>query len=202
MRAARIALLLALAACGGGEEASAPAAAPLRTGPVRRLLLARPFALAEPYPHVWRREQPAVSEGWLLVLEVDPSMTVPRQRAMPVILVDDQTAECVNFGQPSGNVVAIVPGPVSESGMSAWFGPPDLPESVDSSWIARAKAGVRAEERASFTAEEIAAARGRGGMALEAAGRVELERAAAGLILEFSPEERELAQSLLVPLIK
>jgi len=203
-----------LVACSRSDStaAVAPAAqAPaLRQGSVRKILFARPFTVAEPYAHVWRREQPSVSAGWLLVIEVDPSMTEPHQRAMPVLLVGDQTVECVNFGQPLGNVVAILPAAVDESGVPehdwaenpTWFGPPDLPERVDASWIARAREGVRAEERITFTSAEIASARERGGAVLHVADRVGLERAAAGLILEYSPRERALAESLLVPLIK
>jgi hypothetical protein len=203
-----------LAACSRAESTETAAttvqAPVLRQGPVRKLLLARPFTVAEPYAHIWRREQPPVSAGWILVIEVDPSMTEPHQRAMPVLLVGDQTVECVNFGQPLGNVVALLPAAVDGSGIPqldwaenpTWFGPPDLPESVDSSWIARARAGVRAEQRTTFAAAEIAEARERGGAVLAVADRVELERAAARLILEYSPRERELAESLLVPLIK
>jgi hypothetical protein len=117
-------------------------------------------------------------------------MTEPHQRAMPVLLVGGETAECVNFGQPSGNVVAIVPGSVGESAMTVWFGPPDLPENVDASWIATARAHARAEDLVTFTAGEIAAARRRGGAPLEAADRIALDHEAARLILEHSPEER------------
>jgi len=196
-------LLLALAGCGRSE---APAPAPssatqtvLRTGAVRKLVLARRFTVAEPYVHAWRLEKPRVTGGWLFVIEVDPSMTEPHQRAMPVLCAGDQTAECVNFGQPSGNVVAIVPDPLDEASLSVWFGPPALPESVDAAWIALARAKVRKEDIATFTTAEIAAAGERGGTALAAADRAELDRAAAHLILEFAPEERELAESLLEP---
>ena len=202
-RLIHLALLLALPACGGAAtEETSSVVATIRTGAVRKLISARPFTVAQPYVHRWRHEQPSVSAGWILVLEVDPSMTEPHQRAIPVLLVGDQTVECVNSGQPSGNVVAIVPAPVDESRFETWFGPPDLPERVDAGWIAAARAGVPAEQRTTFSAAEIASARGRGGAALQVADRVELEHEAARLILEHSPEERELAESLLVPLIK
>jgi hypothetical protein len=177
---------------------------------VRALLLARPFTLTEPYVHHWRHEQPTVHAGWLLVLEVDPSIVEPHQAAMPVLLLGDQTVECVNFGQGSGRVIAIVPATADERGQplldleasAAWFGPPELPERVDAAWIAAARDRARPEEVATFTGAEIAAARKRGGDTLQAANRVELDRQAARLILEYSPQERELAEGLLVPVMK
>lgn len=207
MKTARIALLLALAGCGRTEapatvSSNATAQTVMRTGAVRKLLFARAFTVAQPYTHAWRREQPEVSSGWILVLEVDPSMTEPHQSAMPVLCVGGETAEPVNSGQPSGNVVAIVPGAIEESSLKVWFGPPDLPEQVDGAWITLARAKVRPEDLTTFTASEVAAARALGGAALQARDRVELDRSSAQLILRFSPEERALAESLLVPVLK
>jgi hypothetical protein len=200
----RITVLLAsaaLAACG--SSAAPELSAIVRTGSVRGLLSARPFTVAQPYAHAWRREKPAVSGGWLLVLDVDPAMTEPHQAAMPVLLVGNETAECVNSGQPSGHVVVVVPTPELDLARApAWFGPPELPERVDSSWIATARAHAPAQDLVTFTAAEIAAARRRGGAPLQAASRIDLDREAARLILEHSPEERELAEGLLVPVTK
>ncbi len=218
MKTARIVLLLALAGCGRTEApspappndaANAPSnatanatASVVRTGAVRKLLLARPFTVAQPYQHAWRREKPLVSSGWILVVEVDPAMSQPHQHAMPVLLVGEQTAEPVNSGQPSGNVVAVVPGAIDASNLTVWYGPPDLPESVDGPWIALARAKAPAEDVTTFTASEVAAARALGGATLPAQDRVELDRSVAQLILRFSPEERALAQSMLVPVLK
>lgn len=187
-----------------------PAAAPARTSPVRSLVLARPFTLAQPYVHFWRLEQPSVRAGWLLVLEVDPRYVEPHQVAMPILLLGGQTVECVNFGFDSGRVVAIVPAPADErgepvldlAGSPAWFGAPELPERVDAAWIAAERARARPEDVATFTAEEIATARARGGATIRGADRVDLDRKAALLILEHSPQEHELADGLLVPVTK
>ena len=206
MKTLHVALVLTLAGCSRTEStAPAPpdaATTVVRAGAVRKLLLARPFTVAQPYEHAWRREKPQVSSGWVLVVEVDPAMSEPHQHAMPVLCVGEQTAEPVNFGQPSGNVVAIVPGAIDESNLSVWFGPPDLPEQVDAAWITLARARVRTEDVATFTPSEVAAARARGGATLQARDRVEVDRAVAQLILTFSPEERALAESLLVPVLK
>lgn len=209
MRTRRLAVLLALASVAGCGR-STDAAVPSRAGPVRSLVAAKPFAVAAPYAHRWRREQPEVRAGWLLVLEVDPLYVEPHQTAMPVLLLGDQTVECVNFGLESGRVIAIVPAAADPAGMPAldlvanpaWFGPPELPERVDAGWIAAARAKARPEEIASFTASEVAQARKRGGALLQAADRVEIDRLAARWILEHAPAERELAEGLLVPVTK
>lgn len=192
------------------QKTRSPAVAPVRTGPVRSLVLARPFTLEKPYEHGWRLEKPSVSAGWLLVLEVDPSYVEPRQIPMPVLLFGDQTVECVNFGQDSGRVIAIVPAPADGRGQPvldlatspAWFGPPGLPEQVDAGWIAIERVRAHAGDVVTFTAAEIASARERGGSPLRLADRVALEHDAALLILEHSPKEHEIAEGLLVPVTK
>jgi hypothetical protein len=203
-----IAIPLAISGCGRSESLAPPTSnatqtpPPTRTGAVRKLLYAQPFTVATPYAHMWRREKPQVSSGWILVIEVDPAMTEPHQSAMPVLLAGEQTAEPVNFGQPSGNVVAVVPGAIDESNLSVWFGPPDLPETVDGPWITLARAKAPPENVTTFTTAEVAAARALGGPSLSAADRVAIDRSIAQLILRFSPEERQLAESLLVPVLK
>jgi hypothetical protein len=187
-----------------------PATAPARTGPVRGLVLARPFVLEEPYVHAWRREGPSVRTGWLVVLEVDPSFVRPTQLAMPVLMVGDQTVECVNFGAESGRVIGVVPAPTDERGRPVldlaaspvWFAAPELPERVDARWIAVQRAAARAEDLVTFTAGEIAAAEQRAGTLLAVASRIELDREAALLILRHAPAEHQTAEALLVPVTK
>ena len=177
-----------------------PAAAPVRAGAIRGLVVARPFVLAESYAHEWRLEKPVVNAGWLLVLAVDPTYVAPRQAAMPVLMAGEQTLECVNFGQDEGNVVAILPGAELDLASTAfWFGAPELPERVDDAWIAIERASLRPGDAVTFTAAEIGRARG---APLEVPDRVELDRQAALLILEHSPLEREIAEQLLVPVSK
>ena len=180
-----------------------PAAAPVRAGAIRGLVVARPFVLSESYAHEWRLEEPVVNAGWLLVLAVDPTYVAPRQAAMPVLMAGEQTLECLNFGQDEGKVVVILPGPEIDLGSTPfWFGSPELPERVDAAWIAGERSRAHPADLVSFTAGEIAAARARGGAPLELADRVALHREAGMLILEHSPREREIAETLLVPVTK
>ena len=185
---------------------------PLPDGPrsVARLLLARPFTLQRGYEHEWRSERPAVTAGWLVVLEADPELLIPRDEREPVLYVGDQTAERVNVGQDSGRLVAVVPAPLGPDGNPApalegapiWFGTPELPERVDASRIAAER---RLAERAGIAprpSAEVAAALQAGGPVLAVHDRGVLRRHAAALVQQYSPSERDLVSGILAPLVE
>lgn len=172
------------------------------------VLYARPFRLAEGYTHWFRRERPTAAAGYLIVLDVDPDLVVPRQLYEPVLYVGEETAERVNHGHPSGRAVVIVPCALGPDGEPAvrledcpiWFGSPALPEEVGAAEVrgelAKAwGAGVRP-----FAAARIGAALEAGGALLLLPDKTALERVAAELVLRYAPGEEELARSLLVPL--
>lgn len=192
----------AAARADGAQEPEAPIKA--------ELLYARPFVLAETYRHAWRAERPVVHGGFLLVLQADPSLLRPRQTAEPVLYVGEQTAERVNVGHRSGRLVVVVPAPLDERRQPVldwerapiWFGSPALPEQIDAADIReelrRAQAaGVRPPGR-----RAVEQARSRGGEAWIVADPDELQRLAAHLVLEWAPEERELAEGILVPRVR
>src|SRR5258707_13144593 len=83
--------LIALTAWLSVSQASSASAAENR-GPVRDLVFAQAFKLDKSYPHTWRKEQPQVSSGYVLVLAVDPEFVRPKQVAEPVLYVGNQTA--------------------------------------------------------------------------------------------------------------
>ena len=89
---------------------------------IDEVVYARSFELDQGYKFEWRKEQPLVKKGVILVLKVDPDLVYPRQIAEPVLYVGDQTAERVNIGYKSGHVVAIVPGEVDLNKAMIWFG--------------------------------------------------------------------------------
>jgi len=171
------------------------------------VLEVRSFVLDEPFTHGWRQEQPQVSSGVLLVLKTDPELVRARQSAEPVLYVGDQTAERCNHGGGGGNLVALVPAPLDESGQIAfdlattpiWFGTPDLPERIDARTI-------RTERR-------LAATKGLGAKRLAAramsfrpsndtvyAGdRDELDLTIADLIEFYSPTEVDRVELLRLP---
>jgi hypothetical protein len=192
--------LLLVALLGSVATVAAPPPVPATPAPVKNLLVIRPFSLAEPYEHLWRLERPIVSSGYVIVVEVDPLLVIPRQAAEPVLYVGDQTAQRINPGDRSGRVVAIVPGKIDFSSAPIWFGTPELPEQVDARTIREERrladrAGIRP-----FPAETIAAARAAGGDAVRLPDMKALLRSVvAPLIMEHAPQDKRIAEAFLVP---
>jgi hypothetical protein len=184
-------------------EQSAPAIPALPEAALE-VLYARPFILDEAYEHMWRKEQPSVSAGYVLVLRVNAASVYPRQTAEPVLYVGEQTAEKVNVGYASGKLVVIVPAPLKEDGTvdldlnktSIWFGEATLPEQVDAAAI-RHQADVAKRNGIRPSAEAaLKAATEQGGETLKAADKNALVRELAALVREHAPTEKELADAM------
>ncbi len=196
-----------LMACAGWLCFSFPTlSAADEVGPVRDILFVQPFRLDKPYTHTWRKEQPLVSAGYVLVLAVDPEFVRPQQIAEPVLYVGDQTAERINAGDVSGRLVVLVPSSLnSRDGIALdlskaliWFGTPELPERVDAAQVnvetnAALQKGVK-----SLPEQKVEAALRRGGRALRLPNREALERRVATLLREYSPNETDLIRGLTV----
>jgi hypothetical protein len=190
----------------GGDDLPA---LPERPAGVLGLVRAQPFVLDEPYTHTWRAEQPLVRAGYLLVLDVDPQLAYPRQTETSVLYVGAQTAERVNHGHLSGRLVVLVPSEVDAEGLPLldlartpiWFGAPALPEQVGEAEVRAELARALAAGLPPPSTAEVERALATGGGLFAARDRVALERHAARLILELVPQERELAEGLLVPLL-
>jgi len=213
----RLALLAAALILGAGAigawmgqgEPDALPPLPLRPTGVHELLFAQPFVLDQGYTHSWRAEQPQVTAGYVLALAVDPDLAYPRETAASVLYVGDQTAEHVNHGYPSGRLVVLVPAPVDAQGLPVldlehtpiWFGSPALPEEVDAATIRQELTRALADGIQPPTQDEVQRALDAGGGLFAAADRTTLERHAAQLVLQLAPDERELAEGLLVPLV-
>jgi hypothetical protein len=184
------------------EDAASATVAP----GVLRLVAAAPFELQKPYDHVWRVEAPQVWSGWLVALEADPALCAPRQTAEPVLVAGLQTAARVNHGA-LGRVVAVLPcderlagAPCADLARTWWWSAPALPEQLDEAALAAARAALPRGAIHAVGEAEWAAARARGGEAIQVLDETELWRVAAAWILEHAPEDRETAQGLLVPL--
>lgn len=175
--------------------------------PVRGLVLARPFTLERPAVHVWRAEAESYDAGYLVVLDVDPSFVEPRQTEEPVLQAGHETVERVNHGERSGRVVGIVPCVRDAAGRPAldlaatafFFGPERLPEQVTSEDARRAFQRAVASGARPFSPDEVAAALARGGDVLAVESRDELDPITGVLVLEHSPEERDLGTGLMAP---
>lgn len=185
-------------------------AVPERKGGVRDLVLARPFVLERPFVHVWRKEQPAFDAGWIVVLDVDPALVVPRQTAEPVLYFGDQTVERVNHGEAAGRVVAIVPSARGADGRPAldlasaafFFGSEELPETVDARTARFELERAMRNGASAFSAATVAAAILRGGEPLTVTSRDDLDEPLGLLVLEHSPEENDLGAGLLAPRVR
>jgi hypothetical protein len=167
---------------------------------VKSILYARRFTLERPYQNDWSKEKAMVSTGRLVVLEVDPALVVPRDALEPVLYAGNVAVQRLNHGDQSGRVIGIVPGDVDLASAPIWFGSPELPERVTASIVRseRAlaeKAGVRP-----FSATTIS------GVEREAVGAADLavllRDVVAPLVYEYSPHEKNLADSWRLPVAK
>jgi len=175
-----------------------PAAA---TGAVHDLLYARPFALEQPYPYTWMREQPGIVAGQILVLEVDPEFARPRQTGVAVLFAGGVPAHLTNTGYPSGRMIVIVPDWVDPLSAPFFFGSRELPERIDRARGAVELAAAAGQGAAPFSAEVVAAARAAGGERARWRDSVALFRAVADLIDAYAPDEHELAEIYRTPLV-
>jgi len=192
-------LLLAICTTSVWADESEVPAVPATPAAVEKVVYARSFALEEGYKFEWRKEQPLLKEGTVLVLKVDPALVYPRQVAEPVLYVGDQTAERVNIGHKSGHVVAIVPGKIDLKKTLIWFGTPELPEQVDAKTINAERQMAKRAGVKPLATKQIDDARKKGGENLKVKDRYELRRDLATVVKEYAPDETELADGLLVP---
>ncbi|MBW2263975.1 MAG: hypothetical protein JRG91_18595 [Deltaproteobacteria bacterium] len=145
------------------------------------LLHAQRFTLEEPHEYKWMKDHPAITEGTLVVIEVNPECARPRQAAMPVLYAGDVPVEIAVDGYPSGRLVAFIPGHVDLTKTPLFYGAPDLPERVDAErgsaeLTAAIKVGINP-----FPTKVVTAAQDKGGSALHLTGTTELYGAAAEL---------------------
>ena len=192
-----VSIVLAVAGSVGiasDAGAGGPLAAPVE------LLCARRFVLDHAYSSAMRSDRPLVSAGYLVVVEADQELTVPRQGLGPVLFVGEWPVEVLNSGRGSGRVVAIVPVPLDLQASPIFYAVPDLlPESLPPS-TARALAG--AAGAALPTEEAVQAALEAGGSPAVLSDRYELRLRGADLIERYSPEESDVVSGLRAPLLR
>ncbi len=198
--AVAVAVLATAALAAGGVFTRGQDRQPVKTrddGGVHAILCAIRFDLTTPYTYDWSAERALVSEGWLVVLDVERELVRPRQTAEPVLQMGTETLERVNRGELSGHLVAIVPKPIDLESSPAFFGTPDLPERVDGLSRGRELTSARARGIAPFTPEAVALAIDCGGGPVELADQGQLLELAAQWILEYAPDEDRRAFRLL-----
>jgi hypothetical protein len=170
---------------------------PVTPAPVRDLLFAQPFTLETPFINTFSKEREKVSNGVLIVVDVDPALVIPRNTLEPVLYAGNAAVQRLNHGDRSGRVIGIVPGTLNLATAPIWFGTPELPERVTQNTIQYERgladrAGVRAFPSARLVSIQrpVIAAKDLATL---------LSTVAANLIYEYSPQEKQLADSWRLP---
>ena len=189
--------LLLMAAGVAGQNVERGREYPATPAPVKQILFAQPFTLETPFINTFSKEREKVSSGVLIVVEVDPALVIPRNTLEPVLYAGNVTVQRLNHGERSGRVIGIVPGSINLATAPIWFGTPELPERVTQSTVQyerglAEKAGVRAfpSTRLSSIQRPVVAAKDLATL---------LRTVAADLIYQYSPQEKELADSWRLP---
>jgi hypothetical protein len=179
---------------GQDAPAAKPQAAP---APVIDILEIQPFALKTGYQYDWLQSRPFVSDGLLVVLQVDPGLVVPRNAAERVLYAGDRTVQRLNQGDRSGTVIAIIPGDIDLASEPIWFGRPELPERVTADVIKEERSLADSAGIKPFGADKVKSALRD---AIEAEDLAALLRGpAADLVLKYSPGEKDLAETWRLP---
>lgn len=168
---------------------------------VQRILVAQPFTVQTPFVNDWSPERREYTAGTLVVLEMDGAYLVPRNATLgPVLYAGNTPVMRLNHGHLSGRVIAIVPGTVDLTTVPLWFGSPEI---ADAKTPAAALAERRRTEQASMTAlppDQVREARRAAVAAKDVAAL--LRTTAAELVLQYSPQEKALAEIWRLPVAK
>ncbi len=164
------------------------------------LVFARPFSLSKGYKYEWNKDRPIVRSGTMVVLKVDPNLVVPRNSAEPVLYAGNQTVQRLNHAHKSGYIIAIIPGEIDITQAPIWFGSPELPERVTAKTIKSERALADEAKIQPFEAEKVKAVTEKN---VQVYSLFQLLRDyAADLVLEYSPQEKDLAEKWRLPVAR
>lgn len=167
---------------------------------VDELVLVRPFTLAKGYQYNWSKDRPIVTSGTLVVLKVDPHLVVPRNSLEPVLYAGNKTVQRLNHGHESGHVIAIIPGDIDLTKDPIWFGRPELPERVSAQMIRSERAMADKAKIQPFKTDKVKVVTQE---RLHTSDLSSLLRDhVAKIVLEFSPQEKNLAETWRLPVAK
>lgn len=173
---------------------SEAASAPVR---VEDLVYARPFALSQGYRWSTVDDEPETDVGYIVVLRVDPKLVVPRNSLSPILYAGDRMLQALNFGHTSGHVIGLVPGQVDLSETPFWFGSPTTPGRVTPQLIRAEQGRARKAGIRPFSPEQIESA---AQPAIVTTNLSDLLRGElADLVLQYAPEEGDLARKWRLP---
>ncbi|HTU64755.1 MAG TPA: hypothetical protein VMF52_02290 [Steroidobacteraceae bacterium] len=165
--------------------------------PIKGILAAERFTLAEPYEEPVAQGSLKVSAGILLVLDVDPGAVIPTDALERVLYVGGAPVIPLNQGDQSGHLLVIVPSSTDAASAQYWFGAPALPEALTADKLkaeqsAANKAGIKPPGAAAIKKVERKAVDVRDQSAL-------LRDVAAPLVDEFSPQDAPYAAQWRLP---
>lgn len=164
---------------------------PPTPAPVQRILVARPFTLQTPFAYDWSKDRPSVSSGTLVVLAVDGAYVVPRNATVgPTLYAGGTPVMRLNHGHLSGRVIGIVPDTVNLATAPLWFGTTENDDNLKAEQASMSPlpaAQLRAARRPRASAKDLATL---------------LRTVGADLVLEFSPQEKALAETWRLPVAK
>jgi hypothetical protein len=165
--------------------------APATPAPVLDLLYAQTFTLDERSNFDWRKDQPSFKAGTIMVIAVESVYAYPRQSEHPTLFVGDSTAMFFNHGwidgEPTANMVIMVPGTPDLTKEPIWFGTPYLPEQVGPNIIAEERAIAEKYGITPFDEQEVKkAVAAAGGKPFHGADMMSIYRHTAHLVLQYS----------------
>lgn len=172
-------------------------AVPATPAAVLDIVEIHPFRLKAAYRFDWLQNRPLVNAGLLVVLRVDPKYVLPRDTAEPVLYAGDQTIQRLNQGHRSGYVIGIIPGEIDLASAPIWFGRPQLPERVTPAVIRAERALADRAGIKAFGPDKVRGAR-RETIAVNDLAAL-LRGPAADLVLRYSPDEKDLAETWRLP---
>lgn len=168
--------------------------------PVKDIVYAQPFTLAKGYVNHWSKKRELVSSGVLVVLDVDPSLVEPRDALEPVLYAGNTAVQRLNHGEKSGRVIGIVPNVSDLAGSPIWFGAPGLPERVTAETVHAERARAEQSGIRPFVAEKVRSVTRPPAAVADLAAL--LRDQVAALVIEYSPQEKDLAETWRLPVAK
>lgn len=190
--------LPAVAADPPAPRAVAPRLAAL-PAPIGGLVAVRPFRVAEPWTHEWRADRPAVRQGWIVVLDADPSLVRPRQTEQAVLMAGAMPLEVVHVSVDTGRVIAILPREPDGPGIDAipfHLAASALPESITPADAEARRAAAIAAGLAPRPEAERMRAIVAGGDAIEVRDREALDREIGAMLRRLMPDAATRADEL------
>ncbi len=190
---------LSVAALGGAAQSrdALPASAVEVPAAPAALLFARPFFSEKPIEFVIGGERTTRTKGWILVLEAaDKRLLEPRDAPDFAIFVGDAIAQKVSSGFRSGKIVVMTPD-ADLATAPIFFGSRLVPDRATPATVAQETAAAKQSAIGPAPPGDLLRARKNGGPEpFRVRDMSDLWFETGPVILRYSPDEREMVESL------